>query len=272
MDTFIASVKKTNRCVVVHEGWTKFGFGAEIAASITEQAFDWLDAPVARVGMADIPMPYNDTRERAAIPGTPRACDANGLAPVVRAPSNDPVFIGRALDAGASAVVVPGISTAAEAATAVAATRFAPDGIRGACPCVRAGGHYITDWRAYAGAQAQETGIIALVETREGLDNIETITAVEGLLALMVGPFDLSVSLGHGGDYLHPKNQAAIDRMLAAAHANRLPVIAPVFNPDAAEAKRQQQHWMDKGVRLFVVGTDKILFASAFRRYARALG
>ncbi|MBV1693153.1 MAG: dehydrogenase E1 component subunit alpha/beta [Hyphomicrobiales bacterium] len=72
LDTIITSVRKTNRCVVVHEGWTKFGFGAEIAASIMEHAFDWLDAPVARVGMGDMPMPYNDTLERAVIPAAPQ--------------------------------------------------------------------------------------------------------------------------------------------------------------------------------------------------------
>ncbi len=68
-ETILASVRKTNRLVVVHEGWTKWGFGAEIAASVMEEAFDHLDAPVARVGMPDVPMPYNDTLERAVIPG-----------------------------------------------------------------------------------------------------------------------------------------------------------------------------------------------------------
>jgi 2-oxoisovalerate dehydrogenase E1 component len=70
-ETILASVRKTNRCVIVHEGWTKFGFGAEVSAMIMEEAFDWLDAPVARVGMADVPMPYNDTLERAVIPSAP---------------------------------------------------------------------------------------------------------------------------------------------------------------------------------------------------------
>lgn len=71
-ETILASVRKTHRCVVVHEGWTKFGFGAEVAAMIMEQAFDFLDAPVARVGMDDVPMPYNDTLERAVIPDAAR--------------------------------------------------------------------------------------------------------------------------------------------------------------------------------------------------------
>jgi 4-hydroxy-2-oxoheptanedioate aldolase len=200
-----------------------------------------------------------------------RACDANGIAPLVRAPSADPVFVGRALDAGAAAVVVPGIATAAQAAAMVAAGRFAPEGTRGACPCVRAGGHYITDWRGYVGSQSRETGVMALVETAEGLSNIDAICATQGLLAMVIGPFDLSVSLGHQGDYRHADVQAAIGRMLVAAEAARLPVIAPIFNPDIAEAKKQQQEWRARGVRHFVVGTDKIIFADAAARYGKAL-
>jgi 2-oxoisovalerate dehydrogenase E1 component len=62
------SVRRTNRIVIAHEAWTRHGFGAEVAASVVEQAFDWLDAPPERVGMRDVPMPYNDTLERLVIP------------------------------------------------------------------------------------------------------------------------------------------------------------------------------------------------------------
>ncbi len=72
LDTIVASVKRTNRLVVVHEGWKFGGFGGEIAASVTEAAFDWLDAPVARVGALDVPMPFNDRLERAVIPSAER--------------------------------------------------------------------------------------------------------------------------------------------------------------------------------------------------------
>ncbi|MGG5820801.1 alpha-ketoacid dehydrogenase subunit alpha/beta [Falsiroseomonas sp. HW251] len=69
LDSIVASVKRTNRLVVAHEAWTRHGFGAEVVAAVVETAFDWLDAPPERVGMADIPMPYNDTLERLVIPG-----------------------------------------------------------------------------------------------------------------------------------------------------------------------------------------------------------
>jgi pyruvate dehydrogenase E1 component beta subunit len=68
LDTILDSVRKTNRCVVVEEGWPHGGVGANIAALITEQAFDYLDAPVQRVTGADVPMPYAKRMEQAAIP------------------------------------------------------------------------------------------------------------------------------------------------------------------------------------------------------------
>ena len=74
--TVAGSVMKTNRAVVVEEGWKSGGFGAEVAASIMSDAFDYLDAPVARVAGEEAPMPYNKTLERAAIPDARRVVDA----------------------------------------------------------------------------------------------------------------------------------------------------------------------------------------------------
>ncbi len=67
-ETIIKSVKKTNRIVAVEEGWRQSGVGAEIAAIVMEQAFDWLDAPVARVAGKDVPMPYAANLEKLALP------------------------------------------------------------------------------------------------------------------------------------------------------------------------------------------------------------
>ena len=68
LDTILDSVRKTNRAVVVEEGWPHGGVGANLAALIQEQAFDYLDAPVQRVTGADVPMPYSKRLEQAAIP------------------------------------------------------------------------------------------------------------------------------------------------------------------------------------------------------------
>ena len=68
LETIVRSVQKTNRCVSVEEGWPQFGVGSEIAMAIMESAFDWLDAPVARVAGKDVPMPYAANLERLALP------------------------------------------------------------------------------------------------------------------------------------------------------------------------------------------------------------
>ena len=68
LDTILESVRKTNRAVIVEEGWPHGGVGANLATLITEQAFDHLDAPVERVTGADVPMPYSKRLEQSAIP------------------------------------------------------------------------------------------------------------------------------------------------------------------------------------------------------------
>ena len=76
LDTILASVRKTNRCVIVEEGWPHGGVGANLAALVQEQAFDWLDAPVARVTGADLPMPYSKPLEQIAFPHEREVMDA----------------------------------------------------------------------------------------------------------------------------------------------------------------------------------------------------
>ena len=76
IDTVVASVKKTNRAVIVEDDWKFGGFGGELSAQIMERAFDWLDAPVARVSGKDVPMPYNRNLEFAALPSEEDVAEA----------------------------------------------------------------------------------------------------------------------------------------------------------------------------------------------------
>jgi pyruvate dehydrogenase E1 component subunit beta len=68
MEPVIASFKKTNRAVIVEEGWRSFGVGAEIASQVYEEAFDYLDAPIQRVAQKEVPLPYNRSLEQYALP------------------------------------------------------------------------------------------------------------------------------------------------------------------------------------------------------------
>jgi pyruvate dehydrogenase E1 component beta subunit len=76
IETILASVKKTGRLVTVEEGWRQSGVGAEIAALVMEQAFDWLDAPVMRVTGKDVPMPYAANLEKLALPSIAEVVEA----------------------------------------------------------------------------------------------------------------------------------------------------------------------------------------------------
>ena len=67
-DTIVGSVKKTSRLITCEEGFPFAGIGAEIAMQVMEQAFDWLDAPIARVTGKDVPMPYAENLEKLALP------------------------------------------------------------------------------------------------------------------------------------------------------------------------------------------------------------
>ena len=75
-ETIVRSIQKTGRCVVVEEGWQQSGIGAEIAARLMEHAFDYLDAPVARVSGKDVPMPYAANLEKLALPSIAEVVEA----------------------------------------------------------------------------------------------------------------------------------------------------------------------------------------------------
>ena len=200
-----------------------------------------------------------------------RAADANDIAVALRVSRNDPVEIMKALDAGIRHVVVPNVESGADAARAVAATRFGPHGLRGACPCCRSGGHFIRNWRDYVEAEEARTGAIALVETVAGYRNIGEICAVPGLAGLMVGPFDLSVSMGLHGDWRDPSVTRAVSEIVDAASAAGIPVLMPVFAPTHAECRELVERWRDRGLSCFVIGSDKIIVAEAFAGWSAAL-
>jgi 4-hydroxy-2-oxoheptanedioate aldolase len=126
-----------------------------------------------------------------------QAISTTQVTPMVRAPWNDPSILGRILDAGAYGVICPMINTGEQAEAFVKATRYQPIGQRSAGP-LRA--------TMYAGADyfknANDTIItLAMVETKEAVDNLDDILSVPGLDGIYVGPSDLAVSFGHPAGY-----------------------------------------------------------------------
>lgn len=138
-----------------------------------------------------------------------RTSEACGMATMVRVPGIDEGAIKKALDMGASAIKVPGISTAEEAAQVVALCKYPPEGIRGSCPFVRGNNYGIDRTGCYEAANRQVVTSV-IVEGVEGVKNLEEIIATPGLDTISVGNVDLSCALGVPGQVFHPLVMQAV--------------------------------------------------------------
>jgi 4-hydroxy-2-oxoheptanedioate aldolase len=146
-----------------------------------------------------------------------QAISTTSVTPIIRVPWNDPAIIMKCLDAGAYGIVCPMVNTADDAKRFVGACRYPPLGYRSLGP-IRA---QIYGGSDYASKANDEIIALAMIETTTGLDNLESILAVEGLDGIYIGPADLSLSLGLPGrlDPTDPKAVAAIGTILAKCKA-----------------------------------------------------
>jgi 4-hydroxy-2-oxoheptanedioate aldolase len=173
--------------------------------------------------------------------------------PVVRVAWNDAVIVKRTLDVGAQTLLFPFVQNAAEAAQAVAATRYPPRGIRGVAGTTRA--TRFGRVKDYAKRAHEETCVLVQVETQEAVDAIESIAKVDGVDGIFIGPADYHASLGHPGETANPavlpKIEDAIRRIRAAGKA------PGILTPDEKLARR----YLELGALFVAVGADVGLLA-----------
>jgi 4-hydroxy-2-oxoheptanedioate aldolase len=184
-----------------------------------------------------------------------QAISTTDTVPIVRVAWNDPGIIMQVLDAGCYAVICPMVDTREQAEAFVGACRYPPAGYRSYGPyrALLYGGEGYTE-------HADETVVtIAMIETREALENLDGIMDVDGLDAVFVGPSDLGQSLGYGPgpDREEPEVVEAIDGVLAAASERGL--AAGIFTGSSEHASRM----IEKGFRFVNVSTDVRLLAGA---------
>lgn len=166
-----------------------------------------------------------------------RAADLAGVTPVVRVPWNEPGIIGRVLDAGALGLIVPMIEDAAGARAVVDAARYPPVGRRSFGP-TRVG---LRDGPGYFADADQRIAVIPMIETRGALDQVDAILAVDGVDAVFIGPYDLSVALGlpPGENDGEPAFDAALTRVVDACR--RAGRGAAILSGGARGARRVEQ-------------------------------
>ena len=236
---------KNRAKVILKEGGTILGtcvtdyVGTEVVPTIKAAGLDFFFLDTEHS-----PASYRDIQNLV------RAAKAMDVTAIVRVTQTEGHLISRALDCGAMGIVAPRVHSVEQAQHVVDNMKFAPMGMRGY------GLRSIIHDYDFAGAAAEmqssndETMVVLQMESKECVEAIYDITAIPGVDATMVGPFDLSVSLGIPGDFESPIFWDAFDRMVDACNKNG---VAPgVHMGNTKMLKRAQEH----GARYLVVGSD----------------
>jgi len=210
-----------------------------IAEIMAKAGFDWL--------AVDLEHSVITIREAEELI---RVIDLCGVAPLVRLSANDPVQIKRVMDAGAHGVIVPMVNSAVQAEQAISAVRFPPQGRRGV-GLARAQG-YGRRFDEYLNWVSEEAVVIVQVEHIEAVNNLEAILAVESVDGFIVGPYDLSGSLGVPGELNHPLMKEAMERIISVGAASGKTPGIHVVEPDVEELKLR----IEQGYRFVAYSVD----------------
>jgi 4-hydroxy-2-oxoheptanedioate aldolase len=183
-----------------------------------------------------------------------RAADVGGVATLVRVPRNEPETIQQYLDIGSGGVLVPHVWSAEQATAAVRASKFGPQGIRGAHGATRAAAYGVVQTsRAYFSEANAETLVAVMIEDVAAVEHMMQIASTPGLDLCLVGREDLAMSAGHAGDPDHPEVSTLTERILRAGRQARMPVGITTPNALAVPAL------FERGFQFVVVSAARML-------------
>lgn len=229
-------------------GWIALG-GPPVAEHMAAAGFDTICVDQQH-GLSD----------RIMIGEVFRAIELHGVTPITRVPANDPMQLGRALDMGAQAVIVPMVNSPDEAARAVAACHYPPRGIRSAGP-VRGAVARVSDRLEHL----DDVACVVMVETSGGLRNVDAIAGTPGVDAIYIGPADLAVALGI------PRRREERSSSDASAHAAAVEAIrsacvrhgvAPGIHTDDGETAAT---YLEQGFLMVTIASDMRLLGAGSR-------
>lgn len=197
-----------------------------VAEAVGCAGFDW-----AVIDMEHTPLDLSGlVHVLQAVAGTP-------MLPITRVPWNDTVIVKRVLDAGAQTLMFPFVQDAAQAEAAVAACKYAPQGVRGMAAMSR--GSRFGTVRDYFKRANEGISVIAQIETPQAVERLEEIARVPGVDSLFVGPGDLSGAMGRAGDLLNPEVVEVMGRCVALCHAQHKPIGTVGGTPEAVATYRR---------------------------------
>lgn len=210
-----------------------------VAELMAKSGFDWL-----AIDMEHSPLSVSECGELI------RTIDLCGVPVLVRVGANDPLIIKRAMDSGAHGVIVPMINTTNQARDAVAAVRYPPKGTRGV-GLARAQG-YGKNFKEYVAWATNNPVIVVQIEHIEAVRNIDEILAVEGIDAIIIGPYDLSGSLNKPGQF---KDKEVVEAMAKVRKTTAAKGIPPGIHVVSADEKLLKER-IKEGYTFIAYGVD----------------
>ncbi|WP_394809257.1 HpcH/HpaI aldolase/citrate lyase family protein [Nitrosomonas sp.] len=233
--------------------WVTLGHPS-IAEIMAAAGFDWLVLDME-----------HSVLELSEVQSIIQVLDGKQCPAIVRLTSNHPDQIKRVMDAGATGVMVPMIKSAADAKAAVEGVYYPPRGQRGV-GLARAQG-YGNSFQAYRQWLDENAVIVVMIEHVDAVKAIDSILAVPGIDAYIIGPYDLSGSMGRLGDLNHPDVQAAIAQVLEAGRRANKPGGIHVIEPDP-EALQQR---IQAGFNFLGYGLDIRILDSICRTHLQSI-
>jgi 2-keto-3-deoxy-L-rhamnonate aldolase RhmA len=183
-----------------------------------------------------------------------------GVSPIVRPNDNEYHLIASALDCGADGLIIPRIETPEQATRLVSYAKYPPMGVRGCGGIAYFDYRAPADWAEGTAWMNEQTLICPQVESVRAIEALDEILDVPGVDVMVVGPQDLSISLGVPGQHSHPKEIAAIERIIATCQAHGKPCGIVMGSGDLAKP------WVEKGMRFVVAGGDAGILAQGGAR------
>lgn len=225
-----------------------------IAEIMAQSNFDWLT-----IDMEHSAITLSETQHLI------QTIENSGVTALVRVGENNPNLIKRVMDAGAHGVIVPMINSKEDAIRAVKSVKYPPLGTRGV-GLARAQG-YGFKFEEYSLWLKEESIVIAIIEHIDSVKNLESILSVKGIDAFIVGPYDLSASLGIPGDFNNYNFKRTLDIIIKIAVKQNIPAGFHVIQPSVKEVLTK----IKEGYTFIAISLDILYLGTAIKQVINSL-